>query len=187
MRRHRPPSPPTAAKLDHAALAYLEHYASSAANLRRVLMRRVERAARAGIAAREDGAALVDALVARFRSAGLLDDKTYAEGRVQALHRSGRSRALIRRTLAAKGVADADIAAALRELDAASADPDLRAALAFARRRRLGPFRPAAERAGRRARDLAALGRAGFGYDIARRIVDAPSPQALAAEIAAGG
>ena len=38
--------PPTLENLERAALRYLERYASSRANLRRVLMRRVLRAAR---------------------------------------------------------------------------------------------------------------------------------------------
>ncbi|MEK9755042.1 MAG: hypothetical protein VW338_17755, partial [Rhodospirillaceae bacterium] len=45
----------------------------------------------------------------------------------------------------------------------------------------LGPFRAGAERPARRDKDLAALARAGFGYDVARRVVDAASPEALEA------
>ena len=42
---------------------------------------------------------------------------------------------------------------------------------AFARRRKLGPFRPG-ERAPYRDKDLAAMARAGFRFDVARRIVE---------------
>jgi len=66
----------TAESLERAALHYLERYASSAVNLRRVLMRRVLRAAEAHGSEPADGAALVDALVARVRQGGLLDDAT---------------------------------------------------------------------------------------------------------------
>ena len=66
-----------------------------------------------------------------------------------------------------------------------AADPDLAAALAFARRRRLGPFRPQGERAARRLKDLAALARQGFAADLARRIVDAEDLEELEQE--AGG
>lgn len=53
--------------------------------------------------------------------------------------------------------------------------------MALARRRRLGPFR----RTGReehREKDMAALGRAGFGYQIARKVVDAEDPDAIQTE-----
>jgi regulatory protein len=45
-----------------------------------------------------------------------------------------------------------------------------------ARRRRLGPYRPA-ERATFREKDLAALARAGFGFALARSVIDAERPQ----------
>src|SRR5688572_3592324 len=78
-RPRKAPRPITPEYLDKAALFYLERYASSAENLARVLMRRVEKAARAGIGDREEGRQLVDALVERYRARGLLDDRTYAE------------------------------------------------------------------------------------------------------------
>ena len=49
-------------------------------------------------------------------------------------------------------------------------------------RRRLGPFRAAPERQERRERDLAALARAGFGYDVARRVIGAETPGDVEAE-----
>jgi regulatory protein len=51
-------------------------------------------------------------------------------------------------------------------------ETDLAAALALAKRRRLGPFRAPSVRAAYRMRDLAALGRAGFAYEIAKRAID---------------
>ena len=51
-------------------------------------------------------------------------------------------------------------------------DLEMAAALAFARRRRLGPFRTTASRAEHREKDLAKLARQGFAYETARRIID---------------
>ena len=56
---------------------------------------------------------------------------------------------------------------------------ELKAAAAFARRRRLGPYRTK-DREPNRLRDLAALARAGFAYDLARKVIDAADPDALA-------
>ena len=181
-RRRRPPRRITAEYLERAALAYLERFASSAENLSRVLMRRVERAARAGISDREEGRALVAALVERYRARGLLDDRVYAEGRAKSLLRQGRPRMAIARRLAAKGVGTEDIEAALDSIAEDTPEPDLAAAIAFARRRRLGPFRTG-DRAAFRDKDLAALGRAGFSYEIARRVLEAETPEDLEAEL----
>lgn len=180
----KPVKPVTAQRLENVALHYLQRFASSSANLRRVLMRRVERAARAvdpdaADAVRAQGAALVDDLVARYLRSGLLDDAAYATAKARSLHRRGASLRAIRQGLAQRGL-DAETAeAGLGPLSEEFAEPDLAAALALARRRRLGPFRPPELRAAQRARDLAALARAGFPYDIALRVVDAADPAAL--------
>src|SRR5258707_41255 len=93
--------------LDRWALHYLGRYASSAENLRRVLMRRVRRHSPKTA---HEVSALIDALVARYRASGLLDDAAYAAGRVQSLHRRGDSLQAIRARLTAKGVAASDVA-----------------------------------------------------------------------------
>ena len=168
--------------LEQAAFAYLERYASSAENLRRVLMRRIERAARAEAITREEGRARIDALIAQLEANRLLDDKQYAEARARSLSRQGRSSARIAQRLAAKGV-NAEAAKAAVGAVIEDGHSDLRAALALARRRRLGPFRAKADRKERRGRDMAVLGRAGFSFEIARKVIDAESPAALEDEL----
>jgi regulatory protein len=170
--RRKAPKPATRERLEHAALAYLERYASSAENLRRVLMRRVDRSARFCGTDRAEGAGWVDALVERYRRSGLIDDRTYAEAATRSLRRRGGSARMVRMKLAAKGVAPDTVEAALEAAGEGDAESELKAAQAYARRRRLGPFGPAAGREERRLRDLAALARAGFSYDIARKVVD---------------
>jgi regulatory protein len=183
-RPRKKPRKVSAESLERAALHYLERFASSAANLRRVLMRRVAKSAEAHGTDPADGAALVDALVARYQQSGLLDDATYARLRAESLHRQGASRRLTRAKLSAKGVDGDDIDGALAALEETAPEPDLAAACNYARRRRLGPWRKS-NRAEHRDRDLAALGRQGFGYDVARKVVDAADCDALEAE--AGG
>lgn len=180
-RTRPPPRPVTPDALERAALAYLERFAASAASLRRVLMRRVERSAAAHGTDRDEAAGWVEALIGRYRSAGLLDDAAFARARAETLHRRGASVRAIRERLAGKGVGAEETEAALAALsDTVDGSPDLAAAAAFARRRRLGPYRPAAARAEHRQRDLAALGRAGFAYEIARRVIDAATPEVIA-------
>ncbi|NYZ16031.1 RecX family transcriptional regulator [Azospirillum sp. RWY-5-1] len=170
----RPPRRVTPDYLERAALHYLERFASSSENLRRVLMRKVDRSVQAHGTDREQAAGWVEALVERYRGAGLLNDDSYARMRAESLHRRGASTRAIREKLAAKGV-DRDTAdAALGGLrEDVEGDLDLAAAMALAKRRRLGSFRSAETRAAHREKDLAALGRAGFAYEIARRVVDA--------------
>jgi regulatory protein len=177
MGKSRAALPPDLSSLEQAALHYLERYANSAAGLRRVLRRRVQKAARLGQGEAKDGNALIETVLGRLAKSGLLDDGRYAEFRAASLARRGGSLSIIRRDLRARGVAaeliEAAVAALKRETGGGTSDEtDLAAALALAKRRRLGPFRSPGVRAANRMRDLAALGRAGFAYDIARQVID---------------
>jgi regulatory protein len=163
--------------LERWAILYLARYASSAENLRRVLMRRVRRHS-PDVA--QQAASTIESLVARYQQAGLLDDAAYAAGRVASLHRRGDSLRAIRARLAAKGLAPEVVADALSDLHAAAPDPDLAAACAFARRRRLGPYRRAAADP---ARELGAFARAGFDRRVAEAVLgcaDIDAVEALA-------
>ena len=177
-RDRRAPRQATAQYLENAALHYLERFASSSANLRRVLMRKVTRSAEIHGTDRTAGERLVDDIIARYLRAGLLDDRAYAAQQAESLQRRGTSRYGIRGRLAGKGVEAELIDTALERL-AEESGGDLAAACALARRRRLGPYRIAADRAAHRSKDLAALARAGFSLEVARRVLAAPDIAAL--------
>ncbi len=165
------PAKITATSLENVALHYLERFASSAANLRRVLMGRVRRAADHHGSDTAEGAALVEALILRFQQSGLLDDRRYAEAKAASLHRRGGSRRIISGRLAQQGVAGALVAETLHGLAVEAGDSDLVAACAFIRRRRLGAYRSAAARVASRGKALDALAGAGFSFEIARKVL----------------
>jgi regulatory protein len=176
MSKTRTSRPFTPVRLEAIALRYLERFSSSAENLRRVLRRRVERAAH--LDGEDPGPALIliDDLVGRWQRSGLLDDRQYAEMKGRSLINRGRSSRTIRQHLSTRGV-DADIIDATLTCLADEAveqgeSVDLTAARAYARRRRLGPWRTAEMRGEMRDRDLAAMGRAGFSWDVARSVID---------------
>jgi regulatory protein len=160
------------AYLQRAALAYLERHASSSENLRRVLRRKLARRLRGSEETLDDGSLsrLVDEVVARCVRGKLVDDALYALGKVGSLRAKGGSARSIAARLAGKGVERATIATALAE-DGDPAETEWLAAHARARRRRLGPYRMV-DRAAFRERDMAALMRAGFSFDVVRRVID---------------
>jgi regulatory protein len=164
----KPPRKITPAYLQRAALAYLERYASSAENLRRVLRRKVDKRCRLRGEDPAEFHEMIDEVVAKSLRTGLIDDTRYTEARVATLRRRGGSARAIQAKLSAKGVDRTTIAAVL---ESGEEDDEENAARAFARRRRLGPFRPG-ERAPYRDKDLAAMARAGFRFDVARSIID---------------
>jgi regulatory protein len=161
----------TPTSLRNAALYYLQRYASSAKNLREVLTRRVRRAQRHHEIDREEADGWIDALIQNFQKSELLDDRIYAEGRVQSMLE-----------LRNKGVPADIIEEALAALAAENYAPDRTAALRYVQRRRLGPYR-LGYREEYRDRDLAALARAGFGYDTACRVIDAETRESLEEDV----
>ena len=171
----RQQQPLTLAGLEKAALDYLGRYASSRASLRRVLGRRVARAASTGRIDKAAGARMIEEIIDRYVAAGLLDDATYAAQQAARLQRRGASAQGVRARLLQKGVEGETIRAAL----AAEPDGELAAACALVRRRRLGPFRPAATRTAARDKDMGVLARAGFSRAIARRVLAAADADAL--------
>lgn len=180
-RRRRGPRPATPERLEKAALAYLERYAASRESLRRVLRRRVRRSAELHGTDPAEGEAAIEAIVAKLTRAGFLDDRAFARGLAESLQRRGLSQRAIAQRLRAKGLAEPEREAALGRLAETRADPELEAAVAYARRRRLGPFAAPDRRAARRERDLAALARQGFPLGLALRVVDAPDAAAAEA------
>lgn len=178
----RTASPITAKYLQNAAVFYLERYASSAEGLRRVLRRRVSKARMLEAPVMENVDEAIEAVVQKFVTAGLLDDKAFAQTKARSLHRRGMSGRLTRQRLQVAGVGADDVEEAMAALDdELGTDPakrELQAALAFARRRRLGPFR-VKDREENKARDLASMARAGFAYALARKVIEALDPDAL--------
>ncbi len=180
-RKRRKPKPVTPDRLRKAALSYIDRYATSAANLREVLRRRIRRSTRLHGTDPEEGEAWIDDIVNDFLTRKLVDDRLFAETRAVSLHRSGASRRKIEMSLKTKGVGPADIAAALESLERADPDAEFTAACRHAQRRGLGPWRREG-RTERRDRDLAAMARAGFGFQMASKVIDAPDIDTLEAE-----
>src|ERR1700730_16579977 len=166
-----------ASLVERWALGYLERFASSAENLRRVLRRGVRRLTSDNETAQR-AAALIDDLVERYRRSGLIDDAAYAAARARGRLARGEPLRRIAAGLAAKGIAAGERASALDALRETTPDPDLAAACAFARRRRLGPYRRGL---GDRARELAAFARARFCRREGEAVLGCADPDAVAA------
>lgn len=161
--------------MQRLGLFYAGRYATTRAKLRTYLARKLRERGWTGA-----GAPPVERLVERFAELGYVDDEAFATSRAAALTRRGYGE---------RRVSDALFAAGIEEEQAAPARAVARegageAALAFARRKRLGPF--AAEPPDRAAyqKAFAAMLRAGHPSALARRILaaapgDVPDPDDL--------
>lgn len=150
-----------AESLQRLALHYVERYATTRARLARYLDRKLRERGWAG-----EGAPPVSQLVTQMADLGYVDDRQFAGMRATVLARRGYGNRRISADLSFSGIEADDIAAAIPPEDEARD-----AALAFARRKRLGPFaqEPAGPVSYRRA--FAAMARAGHPLDIIQEIL----------------
>ena len=168
----------------NSATYYLRRYPATAARFRRVMLRKIDRSLAFHGGDRDEAEALLAALTEQLVDGGWLDDRRFTDARVQELHRRGTSRRGIAAKMAALGAPRELVDDALARLAERSPDPEREAAVALARRRRLGPSRTDPEqRAARREKNLAALARAGFGYGIAKEIIDCEDPAQLIGQV----
>jgi regulatory protein len=178
---HRPQSrfpekrkarPLDAQRLEELALAYVARFATSAAKLEGYLARKLRE--RGWHEEGDGGAGRAAAIVARFVAAGYVDDEAFARAKSGGLLRRGYGMRRVGQALGAAGIAE-HIRTAVAPGEAAQRQ----AALALARKRRLGPFgaEPPADRPARE-KQIAAMLRAGHPLDSARELVNAASVDA---------
>lgn len=177
------PKPLTEKRLEKIALVHIDRYATSIENLRNVLMRRVEKSARTQNIEKKEAEKWINIIITKLVNLRLLNDQAYAENRARSLHRSGASQKKIMSILINKGISKVDIASTISLLENEYFNRELMAAINYARKRRLGPYRLAEKRREKRDRDLASLARAGFQFNDAKSVIDAISIEVLETEI----
>lgn len=177
-REKKPPKKITEKYLHNAGLAYLQRFPAATAHFRRVMIRKIDRSCTYHKEqGRDDCIALLDAAVENFTRLGLLNDDGYVRGMVISLRRRGASKQAVLAKLQQKGLRQEAILQALAEADdEQDVNPEEIAALTLARRKRLGPFRKDAADYNR---EMAAFARAGFSFELSKRILDLPLDEAI--------
>jgi regulatory protein len=168
----RPPPPLDPEGLERLGLFYAGRYATTRSKLAAYLRRKVRERGWSGA-----GEPPVERLVERFAELGYVDDRGFASARSDSLLRRGYGERRIRQALRGAGIAEEDSVEA-RDI---SGEEALAAAHRFARRRRLGPYAPAAPDRAARDKAAAAMLRAGHRLDLVRQVLaagpeDLPEP-----------
>ena len=165
------PKIPTKARLRNIALYYLERFESSEANLRSVLKRRIDKYAFFDKDYNPSQAyQWVEEIVRECLNNNFVDDKRFADFKINNYLNAGKSRRYIVQKLKQKGIDEKIISDFFETCDYNESE----AAFCFAKKKKIACFRKDdSERMFNRQKDLATLVRAGFDYDIAKEILDA--------------
>lgn len=178
-REKKPPKKITEKYLYNSGLAYLQRFTTSTPNFRRVMGRKIDKSCNYHKdQVREDCQKMLDTTVETFLRQGLLNDDAYLQGMVNSLRRRGLSTQAILSKLAMKGLTQEATLKTLRayDEDRGAANPDLAAAVMLMRRKRIGAFRRNED--ADKTKELAALARGGFGFDIAQKALSLEQDEA---------
>lgn len=148
--------------LRNSALYYLQRHPTSVSHFITVMDRKMARSLRVhkdqDIAPFQ--AFVREVLVAEFSRAGFLNDELYARALAGTYRRKGLPERAVAMKLKMKGV---------EAPDAPEGHDDLAAGYIYARRKKLGPY---ATKVRDPQKDLAAMARAGFSYEVCKRVMD---------------
>lgn len=159
--RDRRTPPLDRAALERLALRYVERFATTRARLATYLLGKIRERGWEGDPA--DPASLAD----KMAQLGYIDDRAFGEARAAAMARRGLGKRRVSGALRQVGIGEEDAAALAPAIDARAFD----AALAFARKRRIGPFAALAADRPLREKHIAAMIRGGHDFTLSRRIV----------------
>jgi regulatory protein len=162
-----------------AALRYLDRSDASVAQLRRVLMRRVARAADPAL--QKDAAEQVELVLVRLLEARLLDDARFALAYAEGQRRRGASTLGLRSKLRARGLDEQDVEAAVSSTSESDLYNEEQSAMIYARKRRL-VTRFDVREPKQRQKALASLARRGFSFDVAHKVLTQLARETLDAE-----
>lgn len=165
--------------LSNAGAYYLQRYSASSAHFRSVMMRKIQKSCREyPDQTIEECKQILERVIEKFTSLGYLDDSSYVRSKVLSLRSRGLSERAIQAKLASHAIPDDAVRAALTcystDHGLTDEEAEMQAAIKLARKKKIGPFAVYATPESRE-KSMATLARAGFSYDIARKVVCMPA------------
>lgn len=165
MNKRKHVTPLNEASLNEAALTYVARYATSRAKLIAYLARKVRERGWAG-----ERSPNAEAIADRMADLRYIDDAAYAAMKAGALVRRGYGKRRLGDIYYRDGIDEED----RTEANQIAEDGRWEAAIAFARKKRIGSFAQEEADPDRKRKQLAAFLRAGHDMEIARQIVALP-------------
>lgn len=174
----KPPKKISERYLYNSGLHYLNRYAASQHQFETVMRRKITRSLKHHKNMETSEAEkLLQGTIKKFQDLGFINDTAFAIGYMNSLHKRGFSKAKIRAKFAAKGLSAELFDKAIDENNIGS--DEFWAALRYLQRKRKGPFRIKDGDETTLQKEMAALARQGFSYDVVKKALDLDEESAL--------
>lgn len=157
----------TEQRLLNITLFYLSRYESSTEKVRAMLRRRLKRMEMRGEEVPAEAPTWIESVLKKVQDYSYVNDDRYAENQVRTLAEQGRSERFICAKLGNAGIKPEKI----RELLEAIGSTEEERARRFIFKKKIGPYRPESVRNQYQKKDMAALARAGFLYEVVQTVL----------------
>ena len=160
-------------ELRNFAYSYLDKYSPSKQQLRTYLFKKFLKK-NLKISNKKELFNLIDIVISTLVDQKLVSDKYYSDAKTKSFLRRGYSLNKIRYSLIKKGINEKYIRASISKIKENESDPDFFSAIKLCKRRRIGPSREESNRILFYKKDISILSRAGFSYEISKKILEIP-------------
>lgn len=160
--------PITEQRLYNITLFYLERFDSSKLKVKQMLERRIQKEKLKGAIIPDNASILIQNVIKRMEDLGYLNDERFAKIQIKNLSQAGKSKSFILNKLKTSGISNNISQELLNAYDEENESSDLTRAEKWLKKHKKGQFRTKDANTFYQ-KDLAALARAGFSYDVAQK------------------
>ena len=161
----------TVDEMRNFAFNYIEKFAPSKQQLKTYLLKKYLKSKISNIK-KSNIADLIDIVTEDLEKSKFINDNFYSESKAKNLIQRGSSINKIRNYLFSKGVGEKYIRNTIEKIQTNNEDQDFFSAIKICKKKRIGPNRDEANRPLFYKKDMGVLARAGFDFEVSRRVMD---------------
>ena len=161
----------TVEEMRNFAFNYIEKFAPSKQQLKTYLLKKYLKSKNPSIK-KSNISDLIDIVTEDLEKSKFINDKFYSESKAKSLIQRGSSINKIRNYLINKGIGEKYIKNTIDLIKINNEDQDFFSAIKICKKKRIGPNREEANRALFYKKDIGVLARAGFDFEVSRRVME---------------
>ncbi len=160
----------TVDEIKELALKYLDKYQPSKKSLQIYLFRKVIDA-QSNSVEKSEILKKIEIVLNELEEKGILNDSLYSEIKSKNFLKRGYSLNKIKQHLSQKGISGELLRQTIEKIQNDQTNPDFYSAIRICKKRRIGPYRPDANKEIFYKKDLGVLARSGFSYDLSKDVL----------------